>query len=94
MWEYQSTNPWMPACTITPTQERSSALSSRNHGRSVSIRAVAAVLSDPVARVRASAARSGRGAGRGLDVVTSDEVSGVQNPEKTRVSVPHERHAA
>ena len=90
VWEYQSTKPWMPAWTITPTQERSSALSSRNHGRSDSIRAVAAVLSDPVARVRASAARSGRGAGR-AGRGHMHEVSGVQNPEKTRVSVSHER---
>jgi hypothetical protein len=43
----QSTKSWMPAWTISPTQERSSALSSANHGRSDSIRFVAAVLSRP-----------------------------------------------
>ena len=55
---YQSTKPRMPAWTISPTHERSSALSSRNHGMSVSIRAVAVVLRAPVERCRASAARS------------------------------------
>ena len=62
---YQSTKPRMPACTISPTQDRSSALSSRNHGRSVSIRAVAAVLSAPVdagAAVGRPLGRTARGA--------------------------------
>ena len=54
---YQSTNPRMPACTISPTQERSSALRSSNHGRSLDIRPVAAVLRAPVELRRASAAR-------------------------------------
>ena len=53
-----STKLRMPACTISPTQERSSALSSRNHGMSASIRAVAAVLRVPEERDRATAARS------------------------------------
>ena len=53
---YQSMKLLMPACTITPTQERSSALSSRNHGIS-SIRAIAAVLSTPVDRCRSRTAR-------------------------------------
>jgi hypothetical protein len=51
----QSTKPRTPACRIIPTQERSSALSSRNHGRSSAIRVVAAVLSPPIARRRSSA---------------------------------------
>ena len=42
---YQSTKLLMPAWTITPTQDRSSALSSANHGISSSMRAIAAVLS-------------------------------------------------
>ena len=41
---------WMPAWTIIPTQERSSAGSSRNQGISRSMRAIAAVLSAPTAR--------------------------------------------
>ena len=48
----------MPAWRIWPTQERLSAVSSPNHGMSVSIRDIAAVLRDPVARRSASAARS------------------------------------
>ena len=43
-----------------PTQDRSSALSSRNHGMSVSMRAIAVVLRAPVERCSASAARSAR----------------------------------
>ncbi len=62
-WRYQSTNPRMPAWTIRPTHDRSSALSSRNHGMAESIRAIADVLSAPVARCSASAARL-----RGADV--------------------------
>ncbi len=54
---YHSTKPRMPACTMRPTQERSSALRSSNHGRSVAIRAVAAVLSCPDELRRASAER-------------------------------------
>ena len=66
---YQSTKPRMPACTMLETQERSSALSARNHGMSWSIRAVAAVASAPVARCSASAARS-----------CGDEADGVATP--------------
>ncbi len=61
---YQSTKPRMPACTMSPTHERSSALRSSNHGRSVAIRAVAAVLSWPDELRSASAARR-REAGMG-----------------------------
>src|SRR5918993_1725138 len=43
----QSMKSLMPAWTISPTQERSSALSSANQGRSDSIRLVASVLSRP-----------------------------------------------
>ena len=56
----QSTKPRTPAWTITPTHERSSALSSRNHGRSASMRAVADVLSAPVAARRRSVAAARR----------------------------------
>ena len=53
---------WIPAWTIRPTQERSSALSSANHGRSVSIRFVASVLSRPDAlRSRLTARARGFG---------------------------------
>ncbi len=45
----QSTKPFTPAWTIIPTQERSSAPSSRTQRRSASIRATAAVLNDPEA---------------------------------------------
>ncbi|GEP39540.1 hypothetical protein NPS01_32030 [Nocardioides psychrotolerans] len=55
----------MPACTIRPTHERSWALSSRNHGMSASMRAMAAVLSVPEERCRAVAALR-RGAAGGL----------------------------
>ena len=48
-----------------PTQERSSALSSRNHGRSVSMRAMAAVLRAPVDALQRLVARA-RGAGERL----------------------------
>ena len=61
---YQSTKPRMPACTIRPTHERSSAESSRNQGMSCSMRAIAAVLSAPVARCSASAAPIGVAARR------------------------------
>ncbi len=44
---YQSTNAVMPACTISPIQERSCADSSRNHGISRSMRWRAVVLSRP-----------------------------------------------
>ena len=54
----QSTKPWMPAWRICPTQERLSADRSANQGMSVSIRDMAAVLSEPVERRNASAARS------------------------------------
>ena len=68
-WRYQSTKPRMPACTMLETQDRSSALSARNHAMSWSIRAVAAVASAPVARCSASAARS-----------WADEAGGVTTP--------------
>ncbi|CAB4733281.1 unannotated protein [freshwater metagenome] len=62
---YQSTKLRTPAWTITPTQDRSSALRSRNHGIASSMRAVAAVLSAPVERssVRAARDRGGSAAG-------------------------------
>ena len=63
-WRYQSTKPRIPACTISPTQDRSSALSSGNHGISVSMRAIAVVLSAPVELCRARVARA-RDAGEG-----------------------------
>ena len=76
---YQSTKPRMPAWTISPTQDRSSALSSRNHGMSVSIRAIAAVLSAPVdalERVGGPVARDGRGS-VGTRVEASAPVAGI-----------------
>src|SRR5215217_476805 len=54
---YQSTKARTPACTIWPTQDRSSALRSRNHGISDSMRAIADVLSAPLDRTSAAAAR-------------------------------------
>ncbi len=61
----------MPDCTISPTQDRSSADSSWNHPMSRCIREVAVVLSDPVARFSASVARvrdgTPAGAGRSGD---------------------------
>ena len=62
----QSTKPRMPAWRIIPTQDRSSALSSRNHGRSSAIRAVAAVLSPPIERRSSSATRLRGSAARRL----------------------------
>ena len=44
---YQSTNAAMPACTISPIQDRSSADICRNHGMSRSMRARAAVVRPP-----------------------------------------------
>ena len=48
---YQSMKAVMPACATSETHERSSAPSSRNHGRVSSMRFVAAVVSSPVARM-------------------------------------------
>ena len=48
----------MPAWTISPTQDRSSADSSRNQSISLCIRATAVVLSEPIDRCRAAAARA------------------------------------
>ena len=44
---YQATNAWIPACTMSPIQERSSADSRRNQGMSRSIRVMVEVVSDP-----------------------------------------------
>ena len=48
-WNH-STNAAIPACATRPTQERSSAVSARNHGSRSSIRDMAAVPSVPMAR--------------------------------------------
>ena len=55
----------MPAWTISPTQERSSALSSANHGRSDSIRCVAAGAEPPGRAAELSAPRAPAGSGVG-----------------------------
>ena len=55
---YHVTNPWIPAWTIIPTQERSSAERSVNQTLSDSIRVIAAVLSVPTSRSSWSEASS------------------------------------
>ncbi len=55
---YHVTKPWMPAWTIIPTQERSSADRSVNQALSDSIRVIAAVLRVPTSRSSWSEASS------------------------------------
>ena len=57
-WRYQSTKPRMPACTIMPDPGPVLGAELAEPRHVGSIRAIAAVLSAPVARCSASAARS------------------------------------
>ena len=59
----------IPACTIRPTHERSSAERSRNHGISLCMRVMALVLKEPTARCSAMAARSREGGRTSADTV-------------------------
>ena len=85
----------MPACRIWPTHDRLSAVSSPNHGMSVSIRDMAAVLRAPVERRSASAARSRElpspgGGGYGADAHGSTLVTGAPEVSRDRDQVPSE----